>query len=115
MSEFPGRGKVAVVKTSPETIFEDIQDVMQKAGFEAALPKSNQTGLKINISWQTWYPACSTTPWQLDGVIKTLKDAGYNDLVGVHNDTVVVDTADGERNNKHRFVTDKNDVPCLVR
>ncbi|MBM3143543.1 MAG: DUF362 domain-containing protein [Chloroflexi bacterium] len=113
MAPFPGYGKVAVVKTSPETIFDDIRDVMQKAGFEAALPKSNRTGLKINISWQTWYPACSTTPWQLEGVIKTLKDAGYDDLVGVHNDTVVVDTADGERNNKHKFVTDKNEVPCL--
>ncbi len=113
MAKFPGFGKVAVVKTSPETIFDDIQEVMQKAGFEEALPKENQTGLKINISWQTWYPACSTTPWQLDGVIKALKSAGYNDLVGVHNDTVVVDTSDGERNNKHRFVTEKNDVPCL--
>ena len=113
MSEFPGYGKVAVVKTSPETILDDIQDVMQKAGFEAALPKGNQTGLKINISWQTWYPACSTTPWQLDGVIKTLKVAGYNDLVGVHNDTVVVDTSEGERNNKQKFVTDQNDVPCM--
>ncbi len=113
MAKFPGYGKVAVVKTSPDTILDDIQEVMQKAGFEEALPKENQTGLKINISWQTWYPACSTTPWQLDGVIKTLKSAGYDDLVGVHNDTVVVDTSDGERNNKHRFVTDTNDVPCL--
>ena len=33
--------------------------------------------------------------------------------MGVHNDTVVVNTNDAERNNKHRFVTDKYDVPCL--
>lgn len=113
MSEYPGKGKVAVIKTSPETVLDDIQEVMKLGGYEEALPKENKTGLKINISWQTWYPACSTTPWQLDGVIKTLKGAGYEDIVGVHNDTVVVDTADGERNNKHRFVTDNNDVPCL--
>ena len=72
-----------------------------------------RTGLKINISWQTWYPACSSTPWQIEGVIRSLQNAGYTDLVGVHNDTVVVNTADAERNNKHRFVTDKYDVPCL--
>ena len=120
MSDYPGSprrpqgaGKVAVIKTSPETVMEDIQEVMKLGGFEEALPKENKTGLKINISWQTWYPACSTTPWQLDGTIQTLKNAGYEDIVGVHNDTVVVDTSDGERNNKHRFVTDKNDVPCL--
>ena len=113
MSKYPGKGKVAVLKTSPETIFEDIEKLMRLADFEAALPKENKTGLKINISWQTWYPACSTTPWQLEGVIRTLQNAGYQDLVGVHNDTVVVDTSDGERNNKQRYVTDKLGVPCL--
>lgn len=113
MSHFPGKGKVAVLKTSPETVLDDIEKLMKLADFETVLPKDNRTGLKINISWQTWYPACSTTPWQLEGVIRTLQNAGYNDLVGVHNDTVVVNTADGERNNKHRFVTDKYNVPCL--
>jgi uncharacterized protein (DUF362 family) len=113
MSEFSGKGKVAVLKTSPETVLDDIQKLMKLACFEQALPKSVRTGLKINISWQTWYPACSSTPWQLEGVIRTLQGAGYADLVGVHNDTVVVNTADGERNNKHKFVTDQYDVPCL--
>jgi uncharacterized protein (DUF362 family) len=113
MSEFPGKGKVAVLKTSPETVLDDIEKLMKLADFEAALPKENKTGLKINISWQTWYPACSSTPWQIEGVIKALQNAGYKDLVGVHNDTVVVNTSDGERNNKHKYVTDKMGVPCL--
>lgn len=113
MSQFPGKGVVAVVKTSPATIFDDIQTVMKLAGFEAALPKNVPTGIKINVSWQTWYPACSSTPWQLDGVIRTLQNNGYTDLVGIHNDTVVVNTADAEQNNKHKFVTDKYNVPCL--
>jgi uncharacterized protein (DUF362 family) len=113
MSQYPGKGKVAVVKTSPETILEDIEKLMRMAEVESALPKTNTTGLKINISWQTWYPACSTTPWQLEGVIRGLKNAGYTDLIGVHNDTVVVDTSDGEINNKQRFVTDKMEVPCI--
>jgi hypothetical protein len=34
-------------------------------------------------------------------------------MVGVHNDTVVVNTTDGERNNKHRFITDKYNIPCI--
>lgn len=112
MANYPGKGKVAVVKTSPETILEDIDALMKLAGVEQALPKNVTTGLKINISWQTWYPACSSTPWQIEGVIKTLKSLGYDDLLGIHNDTVVVDTSVGETNNKHRFVTDKYGVPC---
>jgi len=113
MSEYPGKGKVAVLKTTPETVLDDIERVMKLADFEAALPKDMTTGLKINISWQTWYPACSSTPWQIEGVIMTLRQSGYQDLVGIHNDTVVVDTSDGERNNKHRYVTDHYNVPCL--
>jgi uncharacterized protein (DUF362 family) len=113
MVDFPGKGIVAALKTSPETILEDIDRVMKLADFQAALPKDVTTGLKINISWQTWYPACSSTPWQIEGVIQALQKAGYNDLVGVHNDTVVVDTRVGEFNNKHRFVTDAYDVPCI--
>lgn len=113
MSEFPGKGKVTVIKTSPHTVLNDFEELMQLAQFESTLPKDIKTGLKINISWQTWYPACSTAPWQLEGVIRSLQEAGYTDLVGVHNDTVVVNTADGERNNKHKFVTDKYEVPCL--
>lgn len=112
MSTFPGKGTVAVVKTSPETILEDIEKVMRLAGVDQALPKGIPTGLKINISWQTWYPACSTTPWQLQGAIQTLRKLGYPDLVGIHNDTVVVDTSVGEANNKHRYVTDALNVPC---
>ena len=113
MNQFPGRGKVAVAKTSPSSVVEDVGEVMRLGGFEAALPKDTTTGLKINISWQTWYPACSSTPWQIEGAILALQGAGYADLVGVHNDTVVVDTSVGEFNNKHRFVTDKHDIPCI--
>jgi uncharacterized protein (DUF362 family) len=113
MSDFPGKGAVAVIKTTPETVLDDVARVMTQAGFATALPGNVTTGLKINISWQTWYPACSTEPWQLEGVVRALQEAGYRDLVGVHNDTVVVDTRVGEFNNKHRFVTDRYQIPCL--
>jgi uncharacterized protein (DUF362 family) len=113
MADFPGKGLVAVLKTAPETVLDDVQRVMDLAGYTSALPRDVRTGLKINISWQTWYPACSTEPWQLEGVIRALQGAGYRDLVGVHNDTVVVDTRVGEFNNKHRFVTDRYHLPCL--
>ncbi|MBN1922020.1 MAG: DUF362 domain-containing protein [Anaerolineae bacterium] len=110
---FTGRGKVAIVRTSPQTVLDDYARLMELADYRAVLPQQHKTLLKINISWQTWYPACSTTPWQLEGVIRKLQTDGYQDLLGVHNDTVVVDTGDGERNNKQRYVTDKYGVPCV--
>jgi len=112
MTNFPGKGKVAVLKTTPETVLEDIDRLMRLANVDQVLPKNVTTGLKINISWQTWYPACSSTPWQLEGTIKSLQGLGYTDLIGIHNDTVVVDTSVGEFNNKHKFVTDKYNIPC---
>jgi len=113
MGDFFGKGKVAVLRTSPATVIKDVERVMTLAGMERALPRDVPTGLKINISWQTWYPACSTEPWQLEGTIVALHKAGYSNLVGIHNDTVVVDTRVGEANNKHKFITDKYGVPCI--
>lgn len=113
MSEFPGKGKVAVLKTTPATVLDDYDRLLTLAEVEKSLSPEHTTGLKINISWQTWYPACSTAPWQLEGVIRSMQQRGYNNLVGIHNDTVVVDTSQGEQNNKHRFVTDKYNVPCI--
>ena len=102
-----GRGKVAVLRTQPETVLEDYARLLELAGVRQALPQDRETLLKINISWQTWYPACSTAPWQLEGVIRALLAAGYRNLIAAHNNTVVVDAYVGERNNKHLYVTNK--------
>ena len=103
---FPGRGKVAVLKTRPETVLDDIGRLMEMADYRAALPADRETILKINISWQTWYPACSSTPWQIEGVIRKLQGDGYANLSAAHNKTVVVDAYVGESNNKHKAVVD---------
>jgi uncharacterized protein (DUF362 family) len=105
--EFAGKGRVAVLRTRPETVLEDYARLLDLAGLRQALPMDRSTVLKVNISWQTWYPACSTTPWQLEGVIRALLAAGYRDLIAAQNNTVVVDAYVGERNNKHKYVVDK--------
>jgi uncharacterized protein (DUF362 family) len=97
------------VKTSPETVLEDIARAMRMAGYREALPQDKELALKINISWHHWYPACSTTPWQLEGVIKALLEDGYPEerLYGAHNRTVVVSARTGEVANKHKQVLEK--------
>ena len=86
---------VAVVYTRPETVLDDIARAMDLAGVSSTLSTDVETLLKINISWQHYYPACSTAPWQLDGVIRKLKSDGYDKLTPVHNGTVVVDPREG--------------------
>lgn len=106
-SNFPGRGQVAVLHTQPETVLDDYRRLLKLADYEASLPKDRETLVKINISWQQWYPACSSAPWQVEGVVRTLLEDGYRNLIAAHNRTVVVDAYIGERNNKHKLVTDK--------
>jgi uncharacterized protein (DUF362 family) len=93
------RSRVAVLKTNAAGVVEDIGRVMKLAGYEQALPQTASTILKINISWHVYFPACSTTPWQLDGVTTRLKADGYRNLVPAQNRTVVVDPKVGAVNN----------------
>ena len=105
------RARVAVLYTSPITVLEDFHKVMALAGFEEQLPKDKATLLKINISWQYFYPACSSTPWQLEGTIKALQGAGYKELIAAHNGTVVVDARVGEINNRQKVVVERYGLP----
>jgi len=98
---------VAVLKTTPESVVEDYGRLMEMAGFRDHLPQDKDTILKINISWHHYYPACSTTPWQLDGVTKALKDAGYKNLIPAQNRTVVVDPKVGAHRNHLESVVEK--------
>ncbi|MGD8396044.1 MAG: DUF362 domain-containing protein [Candidatus Eiseniibacteriota bacterium] len=101
--------KVAVLRTRPQTVLDDVGALMRSIDYAAHLPRDRDTALKINISWGVFYPACSTTPWQLEGVIRTLLADGYQrDLIhACHNDTVVVSARKGERRNKQLPVVQK--------
>ena len=96
--------RVAVVRTSPQSVLEDVQRAMELAGAGTALERGKTTILKSNLSWHLMYPAANTTPWQLEGAILGLRRAGFEDLVCVKNETVVTSAAKGEVLNKHRGV-----------
>ncbi|MQF66750.1 DUF362 domain-containing protein [SAR202 cluster bacterium AC-647-P02_OGT_505m] len=104
---------VAVVKTSPQTVLDDVKAAMNLAGYSCVLSQDFATLLKINISWQHYYPACSTTPWQLDGVIRTLVKDGYKDIIPTHNGTVVVDAKEGRVKNGHKFVEELHNLDAI--
>ncbi len=96
------KSKVAIVRTSPATVLSDYHQVMNLAGYQDVVAKDADTALKVNISWHFFYPGSSTTPWQLEGVIRAMKADGYSpELIhACHNRTVVIDAHLGERENK---------------
>ncbi len=107
----PIRAKVAVLKTQPETVLEDVARTMELADARRHLDPSATTILKDNISWHFPYPGANTTPWQLEGTIRKLRADGLADLVCVQNDTVVTDPKKGERLNRYLPVLERYDVP----
>jgi uncharacterized protein (DUF362 family) len=101
-----GKSKVAILRTRPRTVLADYHELLNLAGYRDVVDPAEDTALKINISWHHFFPASSTTPWQLDGVIRAMKSDGYDpDLIhGCHNRTVVIDAHLGERENKQVHV-----------
>ncbi|HUW55236.1 MAG TPA: DUF362 domain-containing protein [Planctomycetota bacterium] len=107
------RAKVAVVRTKPETVLSDVRRVMELGGVADALDHNVATIIKNNLSWHLMFPSANTTPWQLEGTILGLKDAGLTDVVCVENETVVTSALKGERLNKQRPVCEHYNVPIL--
>ncbi|MBK9128765.1 MAG: DUF362 domain-containing protein [Phycisphaerales bacterium] len=101
--------KVAILKTTPATVLRDYHELMNLAGYQDVIARDADTALKINISWHFFFPGSSTTPWQLEGVIRALLADGYDkDLLhACHNRTVVIDAHLGERENKQVNVVEK--------
>ena len=102
------QSRVAVLKTRPETVLRDYHRLLNLAGYQDVLDRKLDTALKVNISWHFFYPGSSTTPWQLEGVIRAMARDGYRkDLIhACHNRTVVIDARLGERENKQVHVVD---------
>ena len=102
------RSTVAILKTQPSTVIDDYHELLNLAGYQDVVDKTVDTALKVNISWHFFFPGSSTTPWQLDGVIRAMKTDGYDPSLvhACHNRTVVIDAHLGERENKQLDVVE---------
>lgn len=94
--------QVFISKISPQTVLSDYQKLLHKSDYLKTFKKSEPIIIKINLSWTRFYPACSTPPWQLEGIIKTLIEDGVSpkNIIPVENKTVVTDVVKGSTNNK---------------
>jgi intein/homing endonuclease len=109
------KSQVAVLRTRPESVVEDYGRLMRLVKYDQALPRDQDLILKLNLSWTKYFPACSSQPWQVDGVLKTLLDDGYERarLFPVENKTVVTDPVAGCRNNRWAPVLRRHGVPFI--
>ena len=113
--------KVYVEKISPENVVSKYADLVKTAfPFKS---KTQDIIIKVNLSWSKFYPACSSPPWQLEGVIKGLLSLGFapENIIPVENRTVVTNVQKGTHNHgwdkvcekygvKFHYLTDENYV-----
>ncbi len=94
--------KVALIPTGPQSVIEDYGKLMDHLNYQSFIKKDLNTVIKINLSWSLFYPACSTPPWQLDGVIQKLISDGFQSdtIIPTENQTVVTHPWSGAYKNK---------------
>jgi uncharacterized protein (DUF362 family) len=107
------KAKVAILRTTPETVINDYARLFDLAGVSSALQPDASTIIKDNISWHFPMPSANTTPWQLEATILALRSAGYADLACVQNKTVVIDTHKGEDLNGYLPIFKHYQIPVL--
>ena len=93
--------RVALIGATPETVLDDYRRVMELGGWRAHLSPDRDLILKLNLSWTRYFPACSSQPWQVEGVVRTLREGGFPAarLIPLENKTVVTNPRQGCRNN----------------
>lgn len=93
--------RVTVMKTSPETVVEDYGRLLREAGYAKAIKPGRDTVLGMNMPWDLWFPGCSTAPWQLEGVGRSLIEDGFDpaSVRPAESGCGLIDPRRGERNN----------------
>jgi len=104
--------KIFILKTSPKTILDDYYNLMNIANYQEHYSKKEKNILKLNLSWSKYFPACSSPPWQVEGVLKTMIEDGFNPrkIFTAENETVVTNIERGIQGNRWEAIIKKYGV-----
>lgn len=93
--------RVAVVRTNAQNILPDYRKLLEMIDYQSTIDRDQDTIIKLNLSWTKYFPACSSQPWQLEGLVKTMLEDGYEPsrLFPLENKTVVTNPIEGAKNN----------------
>ena len=107
--------QVAVLRTRPGTVVADYGRLMRLVKYDQVLRRDQDLILKLNLSWTKYFPACSSQPWQVEGIVRALLEDGYDQrqLYPVENKTVVTDPVRGARNNKWTPILQRFGLPFI--
>lgn len=75
-----GKSKVGVVRTTPESVLDDVDHLCDLANLASSLKPNSLTILKDGGVWHQPFPGTNTTPWQLEGTVLALKRRGFENL-----------------------------------
>jgi uncharacterized protein (DUF362 family) len=110
------KATVVVLQTTPETVLADYRRLMRLAAYTEVIDPTRDTLLKLNLSWTKYFPACSSQPWQVEGVIRTLLEDGFapDKLFPVENKTLVTNPWKGAKNNAWLPILARYGLPFLA-
>lgn len=103
------RSKVAILRTDATRVVEDYRRLLELVDYQSIIDKDKDAIIKLNLSWTKYFPACSSQPWQVEGLVRTMIEDGYSPdrVLPVENKTVVTNPIQGARNNLWMPVLEK--------
>lgn len=111
--DFPGKGRVAAIRTRPRKVLEDFGTVMSQAGADDLFANQTEVVIKPVLGSSGWLAGTSTSPWQLEGVVRKLQAQGVKRLIAAQDKSQVRQAYTAENNNKLTYVFDKYSVEDL--
>jgi uncharacterized protein (DUF362 family) len=88
----PAVSIVRVTGATPtrESVLTSVTRAMELADWRSFIPRDTEVALKPNLGWDLFLPGATTSPWALEGVVRTIRDWVAKIHV-VESDQVVVD------------------------
>ncbi len=84
---------------SREGVIAGVERAMESARWREFIPRGCEVALKPNLGWDLFLPGATTSPWALEGVVRTIRD-WVGRIYVVESDQVVVDVEKAFRLNR---------------
>ncbi|MBI3782055.1 MAG: DUF362 domain-containing protein [Deltaproteobacteria bacterium] len=91
--------RVAAPTPVRDDVLAGVRRAMELANWREHIPRGADVALKPNLGWDLFLPGATTSPWVLEGVVRTLRD-WVGKLYVVESDQVVVDVEKAFRLNR---------------
>jgi len=81
---------VRIVAPSRDGVVAAVQRAMELGRWQEFVPRGSDVALKPNLGWDLFLPGATTSPWVIEGVVRTIRE-WVGKIYVVESDQVVVD------------------------